>query len=95
MYMCANHGCRCRFGMFICCCYVYSASVRRTSMRDKSKLSWKEALDEAKHLRGGPAPIDQNGDEDTEAEITQKVSSLEEDEKELSTSQSASATVSL
>ena len=64
-------------------------------MRDKSKLSWKEALDEAKHLRGGPAPIDQNGDEDTEAEITQKVSSLEEDEKELSTSQSASATVSL
>ena len=41
--------------------YDSSASVRRTSMREKSALSWKEAREEAKMLRGSAA-----SDEDEE-----------------------------
>lgn len=40
----------------------FSASVRRTSMRDKSALSWKEAREEAKMMRGSAASEDEEED---------------------------------
>ena len=46
-----------------CVIFVFSASVRRTSMREKSQISWKEALEEAR-LRSSAASDDEEDDTD-------------------------------
>ena len=40
------------YNHIMCFPYCNSASIRRTSMREKSQLSWKEAREEATRLRG-------------------------------------------
>lgn len=48
-----------------------SASVRRTSMREKSAISWKEAREEAARLREN-AGADQEEDEEDTADASGK-----------------------
>jgi len=50
------------------CRYTVSASVRRTSMRDKKAMSWKEAREEAQRLRD-KSP--QNEDDEDDAAVSQ------------------------
>ena len=41
-----------------------SASVRRTSLREKSAISWKEAREEAQRLRESAGSADEDDEDD-------------------------------
>ena len=57
---------------FVVC---FSASVRRTSMREKSQISWKEALEEAR-LRNSAASEDDDDDADNNNRLAPPAPSL-------------------
>ena len=66
----------------------FSASIRRTSMRDKSKISWKEAHEEAQRLREGSTEDVVDEDEEDSAaaaaaELKNDVHRLQQDMQDM------------
>lgn len=54
----------------ICCVFLISASIRRTSMREKTMLSLKEAREEAAHFGFVSQPDEDENNQDTAINVS-------------------------
>lgn len=55
---------------YVDCPLAYSASVRRSSMREKAAISWKEALEEGRRIRESSFSNDDDDEEERKTQAT-------------------------